>query len=537
MKIVTAEQMRRIEQIAIEDMGIPSILLMENAAIRLAGHCLKALDGIENPRVIIVCGPGNNGGDGMALARLLHNKGVETKVIFAGDMSTVKGDPAAYLGIIRKLGITIETIPLTGNHPDISTAIKACDLTVDALLGTGLARNVEGNYKYLVDTINNYAKHIISADIPSGVHSDTGQIMGCAVKANQTVTFGYPKIGLYAHPGAAYAGKIHIEDISLPPALINKVEANAEILTDSEAGHLLPVRSQRSNKGDFGRILVFAGSNEMPGAAALVCSAPYMVGGGLVCACVLPHVADIVHKWQREVITRIVPEMNGMYCKKSIEAAAQEIDRAGVIVLGPGIGRSPGVTEFVQELIAMAKVPLVLDADALFAVSEDINILKTLKAPCVITPHPGEMSRLTGQTVSGILDNIIGTAAGFSREFNVVTLLKDAHTIVANTDGKIYINTTGNDALSKAGTGDVLTGMIAGFIAQGSCAYNASILGAYIHGKSGEAAAINKSNYGVTAADLLNNIPAVINHIARSRLSRLTKSAGSLSFIPSTSNA
>jgi len=511
MKIVTSEQMRRIEQIAIEDLGIPSILLMENAAIRLSEHCLKAIDGIKNPKVVIICGPGNNGGDGMALARLLFNKGVEIKVILAGDMNTVKDDPATYLGIIKKLDIPIESIPLNGDHADISRDIRDCDLLVDALLGTGQTRNIGGSYKYIVETINNYAKHIISVDIPTGVNSDNGQIMGCAVKADQTITFGHPKIGIYTHPGAAYAGKIHIEDIAIPPALIDKVETNAEILTDREAGHLLPVRTRRSNKGDYGRILVFAGSNEMPGAAALTCSAAYIAGGGLVCACVLPQVADVMHKWQREVITRIVPDMNGTYCKKSIVSIAEEINRAGVIVLGPGISRNTGVTEFVRELISIATVPMVLDADALFAISEDVNILKSLKAPCVITPHPGEMSRLTGLTVSGILDNIIDTAVGFSREYNVVTLLKDAHTIVANPDGKIYINTTGNDALSKAGTGDVLTGMIAGFIAQGSDVFTASILGAYIHGKSGEAAAISKSHYGVTASDLLNYIPSVIN--------------------------
>jgi NAD(P)H-hydrate epimerase len=269
--------------------------------------------------------------------------------------------------------------------------------------------------------------------------------------------------------------------------------------------------------------MVFAGSNEMPGAAALASSAAYTVGGGLVCACVLQSVASVIHHWQREVVTRIVPDKNGLYFKKSIEAVKNEINQAAVIVLGPGIGRDPCVTEFVQELICKARVPMVLDADALFAVSQNVSILKNLKSQCVITPHPGEMSRLASAwkqkefTIPDILNNTIDTAVSFSKEFNVVTLLKDARTIIARPDGNFYINTTGSDALSKAGTGDVLTGMIAGFIAQsplqnGSAdVFTASILGAFFHGKSGEAASLSKSRYGVTASELLEYIPSVIN--------------------------
>ena len=475
--------MRKIEQIAIEELGIPSILLMEHAAFGLAKHCLEFLADKINPKVLIVCGPGNNGGDGLALARILQNKGVETKVI-----------------------------------QDVEPGIEDYDLVVDALFGTGLTRNVEGKFKKLIEAINRYAKYVISVDIPSGVYSDTGQIMGQVIKANETVTFAHPKIGLYVYPGAEFAGKIHIEDIGIPPSLIDRVETKAQILTDEEANALLPVRGQRcskqrTNKGDFGKVLVFAGSNEMPGAAALACSAAYMVGCGLVNACVMQNVAMVIHHWQREVVTRIVPGKNGMYCKESLNNLTEDINSAGAIVIGPGIGRSDDVTEFVHELLKIAasteaKVPLVLDADALFAVSENTDILKNLKAPCVITPHPGEMSRLIKLPVSEVLNNMIDVAVKFSKEFNVVTLLKDAHTIIANPDGKYNINTTGCSALSKAGTGDVLTGMIAGFIAQNRLyknldVFSASILGAYFHGKTGEAAARSKLPCSVMASDLL----------------------------------
>jgi NAD(P)H-hydrate epimerase len=288
---------------------------------------------------------------------------------------------------------------------------------------------------------------------------------------------------------------------------------DAKILTDNEAGLLLPVRKVRSNKGDFGKIMLFAGCSEMPGAASLACSAAYITGGGLVCACVLNDVAQVIFRWQREVTARILPGKNGMYCRESIKAAADDLNKSNVILIGPGLGRSPDVTEFVREIILLARAPLVMDADALFAVSQDLNILKELKAPCVITPHPGEMSRLTGASVEDILDNTAGTACRFSKEYNVVTLLKDTHTVIAHPNGNFYINKTGNNALAKAGTGDVLAGMIAGFIAQGSDVFTASALSAYIHGKAGEAASGDLSTYSVTASDLLKYIPIVIKKL------------------------
>jgi len=533
MIAVTSGQMRKLEQLAIKELGIPSIILMENAAIKLAEHCFRFINNLsvvnKNAKVLIICGSGNNGGDGTALARHLHIKNIETKVIYTGDLNAAKGDATANLTIIKNLGIPVTQY---SNEINIKDDIENSDLVVDALLGTGLDRNVEGKYKDVIEAINNYAKYVISVDIPSGVHSDTGRIMGCAVKANETITFTYPKIGLYAYPGAECAGKIYVEDISIPHHSIERIDTEAQILTETEANDLLPARAQRSNKGSFGKVLVFAGSNEMPGAAALACSAAYMVGAGLVCAYAVPRVAEVIYHWQREIVTRIVPEKNGMFCKESITSHTkeqtgvkniiEEINQADVIIAGPGIGRSPDVTEFVRELIGITKVPLVLDADALFAVAEDVNILKKLKAPCVITPHPGEMSRLTGIPVPDILNNTIETAVKFAKEFNVVTLLKDAHTIIANTDGKYNINITGSNALSKAGTGDVLTGMIAGLIAQNAAKspaqseakqsaqvpdiFSASVLAAYFHGHAGETAAEKKSCFGVMAADLLERV-------------------------------
>jgi len=500
--------MRILEQKAIEELRIPSVILMENAASRLAEHCYRLISENKLKNVLIVCGSGNNGGDGLALARHLRVRGIDVKIIYTGDINansvnSAKNGAALNLEIVKNMNIPLFPV----SHNDDSALVKSlaenCDLLIDAMLGTGLDRDVEGIYKSLTETINRYAKYVVSVDIPSGVHSDSGRIMGYAVEAKETVTFCLPKIGLYAYPGAQFAGKIHVEDISIPHSLTDGLDIKAEILTDREAHNLLPARKPRSNKGDYGKILVFAGSAEMPGAAALTCSASYMAGAGLVCACAVPQVASVIHHWQREVITRNVPEKNGMYCKESIEPLREELSSADVIIIGPGIGRSCDVTEFVHELIKAAQAPLVLDADALFALSENPQVLKTLRVPCLITPHPGEMSRLTGLSVSEILDDIAGTALRFAEKYNVVTLLKDAHTIIAAPNGRYNINITGNNALSKAGTGDVLTGMIAGFAAQGADVFTAGVLGAYFHGRAGEAAAARKSCYGVTAEDIL----------------------------------
>jgi len=507
--------MRKIEQIAIEELGIPSITLMENAAIRTVKHCLKALENIKNPKAAIVAGSGNNGGDGFAIARLLHLKGVSTSVFFIGNIdntSNITKDALINISKIKEIGIPIISI-LSSSEDLCEIDFGIYDLVVDAIFGTGLARNVEGIIYNIIEKINLEAKYIISVDIPSGLHSDTGRIMGNVVKAAETVTFAFPKTGLYIFPGAEYAGRIHIEDIGIPNISDKThIASTTQVLTESEAKSLLPLRKQRSNKGDYGKVIVFAGSSEMPGAAALACSAVYAAGGGLVFAYTVPEVSDVLHKWQREIVTRTVPDLNGMYCKKSIENLADEINKASVIIIGPGIGRSAETIEFVHEFFKIAEVPLVIDADALFAISNNVEILKSLKKPCVITPHPGEMSRLTGLSVSEILDEILNVAINFSVKYNVVTLLKDAHTVIANPKGEVNINITGNNALAKAGTGDVLTGIIAGFIAQRTDVFNASILGAYYHGRAAEEAVLTKSNYGITSSDILDNIPIVMRN-------------------------
>jgi NAD(P)H-hydrate epimerase len=507
--------MRAVETSAQEELGIPSIIMMENAAIKTLAHCLDYLKDKPGAKALIIAGPGANGGDGLALARHLSLSGVDTSVKFVGDISTVRGDALLNLEIARKLGISIETTQKSDNITDVPYDIQSCDLIVDALFGTGLSRKVEGSFEYIIDMVNTYAKHVISIDIPSGINADTGQVLGIAVKADLTVTMAYPKIGLLLHPGAAYAGRIAVADISVPESLLATAEPQASIFTDIEIPGLLPKRKERSNKGSFGRIYGFAGSAAMPGAASLSASAAYKAGAGYVCACVIPQTAPILHSTLREAVTRILPEKGGSFCRKSLDAISDELAKASVVYIGPGLGRSPLLTEFVFDVITSVKCPIVIDADALNAITENVDILRMIVPPCIITPHPGEMSRLTGLPVEDILDDTINVATEFAREYEVITLLKDARTIVASPTGHAYINTTGSSALAKAGTGDVLTGVVASFIAQGLDVYTAGMLAAYVHGKAGELAAAELSNYGVLATDVLRYIPKVLDGFAK----------------------
>ena len=506
---------------AAEEIGLPTLIMMENAAIRLAEHCLSYLKGKNHPKVIIMAGVGGNGGDGLALARHLHMKGIDVRIFIIGDIGKIHGDTFTNLEIVRKMALPIELFALSNNTINVPIAIESSDLVVDAMFGSGLNRHIGGSYEYIIDMVNRYAHYVISADMPSGVSADTGQVLGTAIKANVTVALGFPKIGALIYPGAAYAGRVETADISIPESMNSGIEADTSIFTDDEIISYLPIRRPRTNKGSFGRVYAFAGCSDMPGAAVLSASAAYKTGAGYVIACVVPSAAQVMHYRLIEAVTRILPDRNGYFCRKSLDAIADELNHSDVVYVGPGIGKGDSVTEFVYRLIETVQTRLILDADALNAVSEDVSILRKLKAPCVITPHPGEMSRLTKLSINDILNNTIKTASEFSREFDVITVLKDARTIVASPAGHNYINVTGSSALAKAGSGDVLTGIIAGFMAQGMDPYAAATVGSYIHGKAGELAGEELSDYGVLASDLLNYIPVTLKRFEAAQKSTL----------------
>ncbi|MBQ8941829.1 MAG: NAD(P)H-hydrate dehydratase [Firmicutes bacterium] len=509
MKLLTNKQMKDIEYDAIEKKGVPSILLMEHAAMSVVNECLK-----EKPKnVLIFAGKGNNGGDGLAAARqLLPRTDINTAVVFIGSPDEATKDCAVNLKILQAYNANIIYIEKKSDIDGLERIIYAADVVIDAIVGTGLHTKLRELTEQLVTLINEKANYIISVDCPSGINTNTGEDYGKAILADKTVTFHLPKVGLMLYPAAEHVGELVIGSISLPVDNSYEIDGYCT-LTDKEAAALLPVRTKRSNKGTYGKAAIFAGCDYMAGAALIACRAAYRTGAGLVKAYVNPYVATVIHNGLPEAVTTILPDKDGKLFGGSFKPVSDEINTNSVILAGCGLGNTKEVGDLVAKLVENAEVPLILDGDALNVLENKTDMLKNAKAPCIITPHLKEMSRLTGLEVSYISEELIAVAGSFAKEYNVITVLKDAHTIIATPAGDICINTTGTPAMSKGGSGDCLAGAIAGLIAQGVTPENAAVLGCYLCGKAGELAAEDLSQYGVLAGDTANYIPKAINYL------------------------
>ncbi|MBO5560776.1 MAG: NAD(P)H-hydrate dehydratase [Firmicutes bacterium] len=509
MKLLTNRQMKDIEYIAIEKKGVPSILLMEHAAMAVTKECLK-----ENPtNVLIFAGKGNNGGDGLAVARqLLCYENINTAVVFIGDPSAATKDCAANLAALKAYDADIIYIDSKDDLEGLERIINASDVVIDAIVGTGLHTKLHEMVQMLVKVINEKANYIISVDCPSGVNTNTGEDYGTAVYADKTVTFHLPKVGLMLYPAFEHVGELVIGSISIP--VDTTYEPNCYYtLTDKEAAALIPARGRRTHKGTFGKAMLVAGCDLMAGAALIACTAAYRTGCGLVRACVNPYVATVIHNGIPEAVTTILPDKDGKLYGGSFKAIEDSMNEMSVIAAGCGLGNTKEIYDLIAKIAENTEVPLILDGDALNVLEGKTDILRKLKAPCIITPHLKEMARLTGLDAEYIADELVAVAGSFAKEFNVITVLKDAHTIIALPNGDIYINTTGSNAMSKGGSGDCLTGAIAGLIAQGVSPENAALLACYICGKAGEKASEGLGDYGVLARDTANNIPLVINEL------------------------
>lgn len=517
MKIVKSEQMALIEDMVINQMGFPTIVLMEHSALRVVDHCMEYLKDIQNPKAVVVAGHGLNGGDGLAIARLLHFKGVKTTIIALTDFSDSPDPAKTNYSLATQLGIPVVSMATAKTYGGVSDLLKFTNVVIDAIFGIGINRTLCDDDIDVINSINKLSPYTISVDIPSGVHPDTGKPMGAAVKADMTISFTLPKLGTVTFPGAQYVGELIVEPVGIPTEIVSSMSIDIEMLTDSLAGQMLPARNKRSSKATFGHVIALAGSDNMPGAAVVCSTAAYKIGAGLVQVVSTPHVADIINNKLPEAITRSLPVAeDGTVTKGSLDIVNEAVQQGTVMMLGPGLGTTPDTIDLVSEIIRTADMPLIIDADALNALTENVAILKDAKHTPVITPHPGEMSRISGIPVPEILEDVVQTAVDFAAKYNVVTLLKDADTIIADPSGRVFINTTGSPAMAKAGSGDVLTGIIGGLIAQGMTAFEAAVLGAYIHGKSGEFMGEQTSLYTVLATDIIGGLSFAINHLKNS---------------------
>ena len=513
MKVVTAQQIQNLDRRTIREFGIPGIVLMENAGRGTVDAVYKYFSEDSLQRIVIFAGSGNNGGDGFVIGRHLINRGVETEVFLLTKKEKLKGDARTNMELYQKLRPIYE-LQSKKDLTKFKTKIIHADLIVDAILGTGLNSEVKGFYREVIDYINTLAIPVAAVDIPSGINADTGKILGTAVQADLTATFGLPKIGLLIYPGADAAGNLDVVDISIPEYLVQEENIHTELLEEEEMCSLLQPRGADTHKGHYGHLLVVAGSVGKTGAAAMTAEAGLRVGAGLVTLGIPESLNPIMEMKLTEVMTEPLPETSFQsFSKKALPKIENLLEGKNALALGPGISTHPETVEVVHWIVRNCQVPLIIDADGINALAEKPNLLKKSKAPLLLTPHPGEMARLVKTSTKELQGDRVGAAKNFAQKNGVYLALKGARTIIAEPNGNVYINPTGNPGMASGGSGDVLTGMIAGLAAQGYTLSEAVRLGVFLHGYSADLAGEEIGEISLTAVDILNSIPSTLQEV------------------------
>ncbi|MEW8958281.1 MAG: NAD(P)H-hydrate dehydratase [Moorella sp. (in: firmicutes)] len=515
MYLVTAAEMGQLDRLASSEYLIPSIVLMENAGLRVVESIRRHFqERVKNRRILIFCGKGNNGGDGLVVARHLLNQGAEVKVFLLARPEDMRGDARTNLEIYQKMGGRLYPI-LSENHLQrADIALLYADLVVDAIFGTGFKGAALGLPASVITMINKANRHTVAVDVPSGLEADTGRIFGPCIQATWTVTFALPKLGLVIEPGASFTGRLEVADIGIPQRLVEAQGLKTHLLTADWCRANLPGRKTDAHKGVYGHVLAVGGSPGLTGAITLTATAALRAGAGLVTAAVPKSLHEILETKTTEVMTCPLPETAaGTLSREALNPILERLDQCNVLALGPGLSREPATVELVKELLPHLKVPAVVDADALNALATDPGILAGNHGPLVLTPHPGEMARLIGTTAARVQEERLETARRYAREWRVALLLKGARTIVAWPDGQTFINPTGNPGMATAGSGDVLTGIIAGLMAQGLEPGTAAALGAYLHGVAGDLGRAALGQHALMAGDLLNFLPAAFRNL------------------------
>ena len=510
MKVVTARQMQALDRETIEGVGIPGAVLMENAARGLARHLVDYCPAARTGRVVVLAGRGNNGGDGHAVARILNGWGARVEVFLLADPQDVSGDARINLDALFKLGIPVFEMP--NEFADPGRRIGHADAVVDALFGTGLSKVVTGRYADAIERINRARGFVCSVDLPSGLSADSGEALGAAVHADLTVTFGLPKIAHVTYPGVVYCGDVEVVDIGIPPSVVDSAEIP---LAATEAGEVTAFlgepRTADAHKGHFGHLLVLAGSAGMTGAAVLTARAAARVGAGLVtCGIPQPIAVSVESRLLDAMTIPLSATRTGSFAETAATRAVAAAKQRSAIAIGPGLSTAGQTAKFVHSVLSRADVPAVVDADALNCIGRRHAVFKRRKAPTVLTPHPGEMARLTGRPTAEIQADRIGAARALASATGCVVLLKGAATVIANPDGEARINPTGNPGLATGGAGDVLTGLIGGLLAQGVGAFEAAWAGAYLHGLAADRAAADVGERALVAGDVIDALPDVL---------------------------
>ncbi len=504
--VVTAAEMRELDRLTIQELGLPGALLMEHAGRAVADEAARHAG--TGARVAVICGAGNNGGDGYVCARWLREQGRDAQVVLVAGRPKPGGDAALHLHAYERLGGTVVDASEPAGLAELARALAGAAVIVDAIFGTGLTRVIDGHLADVIARLNAApaAARRIAVDVPSGLDADRGAVLGVCVRADVTVTFAFAKVGLVSHPGVGRAGEVKVVDIGIPRALAPRVGVRLALLEPDDVRSLVPARPAEGHKGTFGHLLVIAGSPGKSGAALLCASAGLRAGAGLCTLATSPEVRPLLEGRAWEVM---LAELDGDRAREDAMAALIAL-AAGkrAIAWGPGMPTTPAAGELLRAALRVLEQPLVLDADALNHLARDPSVLAHARAQVVLTPHPGEAARLLGIEVAEVQDDRVGNARKLAERTHAIVVLKGARSVIAAPDGQAALNPTGNSGMGTGGSGDVLTGVIGALLAQGLTPLAAATLGTYVHGRAGDLARAARGPLGLIASDFVAALPA-----------------------------
>ncbi|MDQ0340101.1 NAD(P)H-hydrate epimerase [Caldalkalibacillus uzonensis] len=519
MYVLGQDDMRKMDRYTIEQLGLPGAVLMENAGARVADEVSRLFtkNGGKQTRgiIVVLAGHGNNGGDGFVIARRLADMGLEVKLCLLAAPDKIRGDAQIHYQVYRKRKLPFWSVR---DHAleDLFGLLQQAPVIVDALLGTGVKGEVRSPYKEVIAWINRHreGKTIVAVDLPSGLCAETGKVQGECVRATNTITFVCPKKGFFLQDGPQYIGEWKAVDISVPLSLVQTLKLNVpSLITDSVVQQAIPSRATHGHKGSFGHVLVVGGSPPYIGAPFFAAQAAMRSGAGLVTLAMPDVIYPQLAAQSPTTIFLPLPTENGYLSIEAVKMLIEKLQTYDVLVVGPGLGRWPDGGHWLIQLLKQADMPVVVDADGLSLLKPHVHELAERDHPLILTPHQGEMARLLGTSVREVESDRLGVATRYAREHGVYVVLKGHRTVLATPEGKIWINPLGHDALAKGGSGDILSGMIASFVAQGAAPEQAAIAAVYIHALSGERCAVEKSRYSVLPTDILEALGQAISSV------------------------
>lgn len=514
MKIATAEQMLLCDRLTSAEYGIPSLALMENAGRGTVAAMIRHFGPLAERKVLIFIGPGNNGGDGLVIARLLLEQGAQPQVVSLVDLGKLQGDAARNLDRVKQLAMPLYTCLAEDDLPWVERLVAESDLLVDALFGTGLRSLITGVFAAVIRCLNASSMPVVAVDIPSGIASDTGTPQGVSVRARLTCTYGLPKFAQVEPPGKEYVGLLEVVDIGIPAEVVERIGVKVEWLDHASVKGLIPERGLASHKGTFGHLLALAGSLGKGGAAVLCGLGGVRSGAGLVTIAAPKAINSVVQGGLPEAMTAVLSFSQHCISDTDYDQLLAAVHGKGAVAVGPGLGTAEETGQVVRKLYRDLRQPMVVDADGLNLLAGEVAVLAA--GPRVLTPHPGEMSRLAGISTVAVQGNRRAVAADFAKRHGVYLVLKGAATVIAAPDGRLAINSTGNPGMAAGGMGDVLTGLIGGLLAQGVPPFEASCLGVYVHGLAADRIVRDGRPFGFLASELAAEIPAAFQELLES---------------------